>query len=344
MKKPAEESVAVAARITDFLRHYAPGYRAASECTVKSYGTAISMFLLYLEQVVGATPATLAWSCFSRENIEGWLAWMRDARGNSPSTCNVRLSSLRAFLEYAASRDVSLLSYCQQAAMVRKLKCQKGKVEGLTKDAVAAIMRAPDTSKRAGRRDVALMVLLYATAARIGEALSIRLSHLRLDDARPHVVITGKGGKVRVLYLLPRAVEHMRAYVREFHDDGSGPDDYLFYSRRSDKGRKLTQEAVRARLRIHAAAAHARCGDVPLGLHAHQFRHARASHWLQEGMNIVQISFLLGHAQLETTMVYLDISTDDELRALERLETDEEKTVEPKWKGANGGLVGFCGL
>lgn len=344
MKKPAEESVAVATRITDFLRHYAPEYRAASECTVRSYVVAMSMFLLYLEQSLGVTPAALAWSCFSRENIEGWLSWMRDVRGNSPSTCNVRLSSLRAFLEYAASRDVSLLSYYQQSTMVRKLKCQKARIEGLTKDAVGAIMRAPNTSTRTGRRDLALMVLLYATAARIGEALSVKVSHLRLDDARPHVIVTGKGGKVRVLYLLPRAVEHMRAYVLEFHGCKPDPEDYLFYSRRSDKRRQLTQEAVRARLRAHASVAHAECGDVPLGLHAHQFRHARASHWLQEGVNIVQISFLLGHAQLETTMVYLDITTDDELLALERLETDEEKAVEPKWKSADGGLIGFCGL
>ena len=83
---------------------------------------------------------------------------------------------------------------------------------------------------------------------------------------------------------------------------------------------------------------------MPLGLHAHQFRHARASHWLQEGVNIVQISFLLGHEQLQTTMVYLDITTEDELAALEVLETEEDKKVVPKWKNADGSLAGFCGL
>ena len=74
------------------------------------------------------------------------------------------------------------------------------------------------------------------------------------------------------------------------------------------------------------------------------YRHARASHWLQEGVNIVQISFLLGHANLQTTMIYLDITTEDELRALELLETEEDKAVEPKWLNSDGSLVGFCGL
>ena len=344
MKRFSEEAAEVAGRITEFIREYAPRHRAGSEHTVRSYETALSLFLGYLEQACGILPNTLAWSCFSKDRVEGWLAWMRDVRGNAPSTCNVRLSSLRAFLEYAAGKDVSLLSYYQQSTAVRKLRHPKAKVKGLTKDAVWALMRAPDTSTRTGRRDLALMVLLYATAARIGEALSIRASHLKLDAPKPHVIVTGKGGKTRTLYLLPRAVEHMRAYLREFHGPSPDPDDLLFYSRRTDRRRKLTQAAVRARLRIHAATAHEACGDVPLDLHAHQFRHARASHWLQEGVNIVQISFLLGHANLQTTMIYLDITTEDELRALELLETEEDKAVEPKWLNSDGSLIGFCGL
>ena len=67
--------------------------------------------------------------------------------------------------------------------------------------------------------------------------------------------------------------------------------------------------------------------DVPLDLHAHQFRHAKASHWLEDGMNIVQISFLLGHEQLQTTMVYLDITTEEEAKALATLEDENDKKV-----------------
>lgn len=86
------------------------------------------------------------------------------------------------------------------------------------------------------------------------------------------------------------------------------------------------------------------CEDVPLDLHAHQFRHARASHWLEEGINIVQISFLLGHAQLQTTMVYLDISTEDELKALAVLEDENDKKITPKWKNKTNTLTAFCGF
>lgn len=71
---------------------------------------------------------------------------------------------------------------------------------------------------------------------------------------------------------------------------------------------------------------------MPLKLHAHQFRHAKASHWLEDGMNIVQISFLLGHEQLDTTMVYLDITTEDEAKALATLEGEGDSKVEKNGK------------
>ncbi len=90
--------------------------------------------------------------------------------------------------------------------------------------------------------------------------------------------------------------------------------------------------------------AHKRCPEVPLDTHAHQFRHAKATHWLEDGMNIIQISFLLGHASLDTTMRYLDITTDDKRQALATLEGEKEKNVTKKWKDSSGSLADFCGL
>jgi hypothetical protein len=61
-------------------------------------------------------------------------------------------------------------------------------------------------------------------------------------------------------------------------------------------------------------------------------------------MNIVQISFLLGHESIQTTMVYLDITTEQEAAALATLEDEQDKTAPKRWKGPNGALAGFCGL
>ena len=61
-------------------------------------------------------------------------------------------------------------------------------------------------------------------------------------------------------------------------------------------------------------------------------------------MNIVQISFLLGHEQLQTTMVYLDITLEQETKALATLESENDKKIKPKWKNTTGTLTDFCGI
>jgi hypothetical protein len=117
----------------------------------------------------------------------------------------------------------------------------------------------------------------------------------------------------------------MTIFIKEFHGDEACTDAYLFYSRNKGIYGKLTQPAIDKMLKKYANQANCICPDVPSGLHAHQFIHAKASHWLEDGMNIVQISFLLGHEQLQTTMVYLDISTEEKAKALATLDDENDK-------------------
>lgn len=107
---------------------------------------------------------------------------------------------------------------------------------------------------------------------------------------------------------------------------------------------KMSQPAVDKFLKKYARKCREYCPDIPLNLHAHLLRHSKASHWLEDGMNIAQISFLLGHENLQTTMVYLDISTENLSEALATLEEEKDKEIIPRWKSANGSLVDFCRL
>lgn len=341
MKKSTNEAVMIARHVNAFLNQYAASHDTRSENTLKSYGISMSLYLGFLETEKKVTPGRLCGDCFSVQCIEDWLAWLKAVRGCSPETCNVRLGSLRAFLKYLGKRDASLLHLANAASQIDRRKTFRKKVCGISKPAMAALLRMPDLSARTGRRDMALLVLMYGTAARIDEVLSLKVGSLQLDAIKPCANIIGKGGKIRTLYLLPRAVEHVRAYMREFHGDTPDFDAYLFYSRCG--GGKMTQPAIDKRIKAYAAIAHNSCPDVPLTLHAHQIRHAKASHWLEDGMNIVQISFLLGHEQLDTTMKYLDITSEQEAKALATLEDESSKSMSKKWKTPDGSLTAFCG-
>ena len=344
MKKANNEAIAVAKSIHDFLYEYAPMHLTGSANTLKSYRIAISLYLAFLEKRKNISTSTLRWDNFSSLWIEDWISWLREERRCKPSSCNVRLGSLRSFLKYAGDHNPAVLFIYQKSTTVRKLKTQSQKVDGLSRKAVQVLLEMPDQTTRTGRRDLTFMVLIYSTAMRIGEVLSLKIKQIHLNGSKPYITVVGKGDKIRTAYLLPKTVAHVRQYIQELHGVDPDPEAYLFFSRSGGTHTILTQPAIAKQLKKYATMAHIICVDVPINLHTHQFRHAKASHWLEDGINIVQISFLLGHAQLQTTMVYLDISNEQELKALETLETEADKTVVAKWKNDNGSLINFCGI
>lgn len=336
------EGVALARRVHDFVWDYAPSHLTPSEHTLRSYRTALSLYVGWLAGA-GVAPSTLSASDFRAARIESWLIWLADERGNSPQTCNVRLAALRAFCRYVSRHDATFAHLEAEASAVRQRKAPKTKVRGMGEAAVSAIVHAPDQATRCGRRDVALLVTLYATACRVGELLTMRVSQLRLGDESPHALVRGKGGKARVVYIPRRCVDHLLAYMDEFHGDCPDPDSYLFWSRNHPPGtRPLSRDAVANMLRKHAAAAREVCPEVPENVTPHTFRHARATHWPEGGMGIAQISLLLGHASIQTTMDYLDVTVDARAEAIQGISNAPEP--EKKWKGSESALLSYCGL
>lgn len=341
--KKNNEAAKVSRYIAEFLSDYAPNFLTHSEHTLKSYKDTLTLYILFLENE-GITPDYLDKHCFERSFIEKWVKWLKNERKCCPDTCNVRLGSLRVFLEFMGFKDIELIYLHQEAKYIKRQKCIKKKVNGLTREAVTAILEAPDLSTKTGKRDIVFMTILYATAGRLDEIRSIKISHLHLDAQKPYINLFGKGEKMRTSYLLPRAVAHIKVYLKEFHGSNPDPDAYLFYSRVGGIYAKLTEPALDKRIKIYAKIAHEKCQYVPLNTHAHQFRHAKASHWIEDGLNVVQVSFLLGHENLETTMKYLDITTEDKVNALATLENEKEKSASKKWKNTDGTLLDFCGL
>lgn len=342
--RATNESVVLARHINAFLNEYVPSQKTRSAHTLKAYRDTLSLYIGFLETEKGINSSNLNGNCFCTANIEDWLLWLMEHRSCGPETCNNRLASLRAFINYLSSRDITLLYLSQAASRIDRKKVYTKKVTGMSKKAVSALLEAPDSFTKAGRRDIALMVVMYSTAARIDEILSMKIEQLRLEADKPNITVLGKRGKIRTMYLLPKALAHLKAYIKDSHGATPNPSSFVFYSRNTGPTGKMSQKAVNKQLRKHAQVAHSVCSEVPTDTHAHQLRHAKASHWLEDGMNIVQISFLLGHAQLQTTMVYLDITTEQEAKALATLEDENDKSAPKKWLNKDGNLSSFCGV
>jgi len=342
MMKKNDESRKIAASIYAWLNEYVPIVQSNSDHTIRSYKMALSLYVDFLKRIKKVEPKILTVSCFSNPYIEDWIKWLKIERKCCPATCNNRLAALRSFLKYLGSKDISLLFLSQQADTIPFQKTGRKKVTGLSRNAVKTLLATPNLLTKTGRRDMTIMAFIYSTAARINEVLSVKIKQLFLHGDKPFVTVNGKGNKIRTLYLLPKVVSYLETFLKEFHANKPNPDAYLFYSPHAGTMGKMTPEAVNKLLKKYAVIAHNKCDEVPVTLHAHQLRHAKASHWLEDGMNIVQISFLLGHSNLNTTMVYLDITTEQEAKALATIEDEEAQKMPKKWK--NNDLSAFLGL
>ncbi|MCK5463593.1 MAG: site-specific integrase, partial [Bacteroidales bacterium] len=175
MMKATKEAVMIARYMNAFLYEYVPSQKSRSSHTLRSYSYALTLYVGFLETGKGIHAGNLHRECFSREYIEEWLAWLMEKRGCSPETCNNRLSSLRAFLKYLGIREISFLYISESASRIPRRRETHKKVKGMSKKAVQALLSAPDLSTKAGRRDLALIVFMYGTAARMDELLSMKI-------------------------------------------------------------------------------------------------------------------------------------------------------------------------
>jgi site-specific recombinase XerD len=339
-----QESIKIAKLVNSWLIDYAPSIKANSQNTIRSYEVTLAMYAKFLEDEVGVYPDSLTLKHFEKEYVEAWIRWLKTVRQNSNKTCNHRLSCLRAFLQYLASKEYAYNYLYIESCMVPRSKEPTVRVDSISLSGIKALLMTPNTKTKIGLRDLTLMAFMYDTAARVGEVLSIKVCDINLHGAKSFVRVIGKRSKVRTLYITPQLKTYLLAYIREYHDGDAFSTNFLFYSRILGKESPMTQEAVNKMLKKYAAMAHQRCPDVPSDIHCHMLRHSKATHWLDAGMNLLQISLLLGHANLNATMIYLDITTDQESKALSTLENKEQRRTKKMWRGKEATIAASWGI
>lgn len=349
MGKILTEARAIANAVKNWLEVYLPAIHSKSPHTRKSYREALSEYFVFLESIKDIAYNKLDSTCFDAPTIESWIRWIKETRRCGPSTCNHRLAVLRSFLEYLAHQDIRFIEAQMNASEVKYLKVPKKGIMEVSKKAMNTFFTVFDCSTKTGFRDMALFYFMYHTATRIGEVLSMRIENLHLNEEnqKNYAAITGKGAKRRTIYLRPEVVKILKKYILEFHGDKPEADALVFYSSYGGQIHALTENAVIKRLKMYTIKAHKKCAEVPLDLHCHSLRSARATHWLENGLHIVMIQKLLGHEDISTTTKnYVGVSAAQKAKALEAMEDDVAKNASKKWKGVrkNSSLAEILGL
>lgn len=301
----------------DYLKIYLPKQRKASVNTVRSYKKSLEALLDYVKEQIQLPFGYITFEHLTVDLLLSFMEQLKSDTNCAASTYNTRLAAIRAFMEYAAGRDIALAATLEKLKKISFEKSANSRiVEFMSMEAVTAIVEQTDTSTAKGLRDRVFIILLYDTGARVQEMLDIRLCDLQFGST-PKVTLHGKGGKTRIVPLMARTVQYLRKYLSEFHSgDLLSSDMPLFYSVRSGMRNRLTDRLIRYMLQKYGQMARTVCQDVPENVHPHLFRHSRAMHLYQEGMDLTLISQWLGHSQLETTLIYAYADTEQKRKAI----------------------------
>lgn len=304
----------------EYFRIYLPKQKNSSTDTITACHTAWNILLRYLVEQKKMDVRNLEFADFSSDLLSNFLEYMDSQKGWKASTRNHRLSCIRSFFKYAAAMEP--LAYTTYTSLItiplKKDVDQSRVVNHMSKEAISALLNSADSSTRIGLRDQFFMTLMYDTAARNGEILSMKL--VDIDVEKKTTILKGKGRKLRMVPVSKETLELFECYRHVFHE-GNTMEDFLFYTKR--KGEKVAMSADNVALFIckYADLARAKCPQIPNRVSPHMFRHSRAMHLYQGGMPLSLISELLGHANPETTMIYAYADTEMKRQAIERAGT-----------------------
>ena len=316
-----------------FLAEHIVTERNLARNTQKSYRDTFALLLPFIGARTRKPVDRLAVQELTARRVLQFLAHLEDDRGCSVQTRNQRLTAIRAFARFVASRDPAHLEWSANIRAIALKRATPQPIGWLSNDEMKALLEVPDRRTPRGRIEHALLLFLYNTGARVSEAAELVASDLQIgrrDGEHALVTIHGKGGKIRQCPLWPRTERVLADLVH-----GRAASDAVFLSRQR---RPYTRFGVyrlveRCAARVPALAARK--------ITPHVVRHTSACALLRAGVDLNTIRAWLGHASLDTTNIYAEIDLEMKAKAMALCDAAEPGPDRP-WK-ENKGLMAFLG-
>lgn len=302
----------------------------ASPHTVRNYRSDLEQFYRYLTQTPEAKPRPEpGLEQIDNLTIREFLGVLYKQRNRKASVAR-KLASLRSFMNFLSAQQAVQMNPAKIVASPRQ---EKRLPEYLMTDAVTTLVEAPETSTPRGKRDRAILEVLYATGLRVSELVGMDVGDIDLGEGLVRVL--GKGRKERMVPFGDKARDALEDYlgvrpqllkripppsaITKRHQDSLKRDhparrgisfqtelDAVFLNSR---GGRLTTRSVANIIDRYVAQLAQR-----MKVHPHTLRHTFATHMLNAGADLRSIQELLGHESLSTTQRYTHVSTEQLVR------------------------------
>lgn len=314
--------------LSKFFQSYLSGIRNVSENTIHSYRDTFTKLLVFYRDNCGIEPEKMSFSVFTREHIENFLFSLENDYKCSISTRNQRLAAIKSFCRYVQIEHPDLLMQCQLIMSLKNKKQSKPVISYLTANEVELLFNQPDTTTQKGRRDLALLSLLYDSAARVQEICNLKVSDVRLKS--PAVIrLFGKGRKVREIPLEKPCVDILRRYMEENGLFRKTVLEMPLFC--NNQMKKLSRSGVSYVLEKYIGKMNVGSVTIPKKITPHCLRHSKAMHMLEAGINLIYIRDYLGHESIETTQVYARANPEAKRKAIKKMELSSPSPALPDW-------------
>lgn len=289
--------------LTQFLEHLRYE-RNVSEHTLRNYQSDLEQFLEYLAPAHPKTGkrSTPALAAIDHITIREWLSTLHTAQKKKASIAR-KLAALRTFFQFLVREGVLEMN---PAKLVATPRLEKKLPVHLSIEEAIRFIETPDVTTDLGKRDRAMLELMYATGVRVAELTKMNLGHI--DFKNRLIRVTGKRRKERIVPFGEPALDALRTYldVRDKLLDAAPisvrEPEALFLNY---QGTRITTRSVGRMVGKHIAVCAGRYEISP-----HALRHSFATHLLDSGADLRDIQELLGHARLSTTQIYTHVSME----------------------------------
>ena len=268
--------------------------RGLSNNTAESYSRDLYSYLSHLELLKQTVKESTG------ADITSFMTFLKD-KGLSTNSTTRALVAIRGFYKYLIKEGILDSS---PASTIEMPKTQKKLPDFLTLDEVEKLLAAPDSKSKLGKRDKAMLEVLYATGLRVSELTSILLNNMDLQ--RGTVTVLGKGSKERIVPLGDNAINYVNIYMSDSRQVLKPSGEGLKYLFITARGTKMTRQNFWTMLKKYALIAHIN----KKRLKPHILRHSFATHLLERGADLRALQEMLGHSDISTTQIYTHVTKE----------------------------------
>jgi site-specific recombinase XerD len=302
-------------QLGEYFDVFLPGVRKLSENTISAYADAFAIFFEFLYEQKKLPHHLVNYKHFTATLIDDYLLWLRQEKGYADTSVHQRLSAVRAFLKYASRREMAALNAYSITSTAEHPTIKANPFPYFTCEEMKVLLSLPRRDKYLGSRDIVLLPVLYDTAARAQELCDLCVGDIRFGSPTK-VRLLGKGGKAREVPISDEVTTLLRYYLKEHDLDTKEKRSRPLFS--SQTNERMTVACVRSIVAKYVSLAKTSYPDMfyEPKYSPHSFRHSKAVHMVESGVNIIYIRNFLGHAFVSSTEIYAQVSQEAVAKAL----------------------------